>query len=284
MKIYNVSQANETEAWLEARRGKVTGTKARGLTLEHYAFKDASALLEKAEKARTPEKALEYRQQAVNAALDNQRRKVTVDFWKFLAELTAEQADGENPMERGHRLEPENIEKTVAVLKLSNVCSDTGLWVSDENQALACSPDAHENTKAPSWAIECKSLGTANHLAAVVSYVVHQHLINGEKSTELEKAALAVLPNYVGATDATDYDFLPDTYKAQAVQYFVVNPDLKTLYFSFYDPRVYAEELSHVILTINREDIAETIEAQKQSELETVAFANALMSVVDATF
>ena len=67
MKIINVSQATETEAWLDERVGRITGTKSAGLALEHYAQTDVQKLveyrdkaLEQAKKAKTPDKANEY--------------------------------------------------------------------------------------------------------------------------------------------------------------------------------------------------------------------------------
>ena len=61
MKIINVSQAHETEAWLDERVGRITGTKSGGLALEHYAQTDVEKLkesrdkaLEQAKKAKTP--------------------------------------------------------------------------------------------------------------------------------------------------------------------------------------------------------------------------------------
>lgn len=88
------------------------------------AYRDKA--LEQAKKAKTPDKANEYYSKAqgydikiTEAEAKNKRLKVGVDFWKFLAELWAEPADGEPPMERGHRLEPENIQITLKTLGLT---------------------------------------------------------------------------------------------------------------------------------------------------------------------
>ena len=51
MKIINVSQATETEAWLDERMGRITGTKSGGLALEHYAQTDVQKLVEYRDKA-----------------------------------------------------------------------------------------------------------------------------------------------------------------------------------------------------------------------------------------
>lgn len=179
MKIINVSQATETEAWLDERMGRITGTKSGGLALGNYTKTDVEKLveyrdkaLEQAKKAKTPEKANEYYTKAQNydikiteAEAKNKRLKVGVDFWKFLAELWAEPADGEPPMERGHRLEPENIQITLKTLGFNPVdcVTDCGIWESDDDDRIACSPDAYEHSEKPTWAIECKSLGSAYH-------------------------------------------------------------------------------------------------------------------------
>ena len=189
MKIINVSQAHETEAWLDERVGRITGTKSGGLALEHYAQTDVEKLkeyrdkaLEQAKKAKTPDKATEYYTKAqnydekiVDAEAKNKRLKVGVDFWKFLAELWAEPADGEPPMERGHRLESENIQITLKTLGFNPVdcVPDCGIWESDDDNRIACSPDAYENTEKPTWAIECKSLGSAYHLQTVIPWMMH---------------------------------------------------------------------------------------------------------------
>lgn len=80
MKILNVSQAQDTQAWLDARIGKITGTKAGTLALEHYAQKDVAKLEAMADKVKTEEKAEEYRAKAEQAKRDNERLKVNLDF------------------------------------------------------------------------------------------------------------------------------------------------------------------------------------------------------------
>ena len=145
MRILNVSQAQDTQAWLDARIGKITGTKAGTLALEHYAQKDVAKLEAMADKAKTEEKAEEYRAKAEQAKRDNERLKVNLDFWQFLADMIAEQPDGEPPMERGHRLENTNIMMACEKLDISPdvVEFDTGMWVSDVDDRIAVSPDAH---------------------------------------------------------------------------------------------------------------------------------------------
>ena len=302
MKIINVSQATETEAWLDERVGRITGTKSGGLALEHYAQTDVEKLmgyldkaLEQAKKAKTYDKANEYYRKAqeydikiTEAEAKNKRLKVGVDFWKFLAELWAEPADGEPPMERGHRLEPENIQTTLKTLGFnpSDCVTDCGIWESDDDDRIACSPDAYENTEKPTWAIECKSLGSAYHLQTVVPWMMHtdamrSHIAN--LKPELVEAIEQVLPEYTLGSKATGFDFIPDQYKAQVLQYFVVCDSLEVLYFSMFDPRVVGPA-HHQVIPVYRKDITKQIEEHKRRQLATLHISDVLADALGVTF
>lgn len=302
MEIINVSQAHETEAWLNERVGRITGTKSGGLALEHYAQTDVEKLkeyrdkaLEQAKKAKTPDKATEYYTKAqnyddkiVDAEAKNKRLKVGVDFWKFLAELWAEPADGEPPMERGHRLEPENIQITLKTLGFNPVdcVSDCGIWESDDDNRITCSPDAYENTEKPTWAIECKSLGSAYHLQTVVPWMMHtdamrSHIVN--LKPELVDVIEQVLPEYTLDRNAPGFDFIPDQYKAQVLQYFVVCDSLEVLFLSMFDPRVVGEA-SHQVIPVYRKDITAEIEEHKRRQLATLHISDVLADALGVTF
>lgn len=302
MKIINISQATETEAWLDERMGRITGTKSGGLALEHYAHTDVEKLveyrdkaLEQAKKAKTPEKANEYYAKAqgydiriTEAEAKNKRLKVGVEFWKFLAELWAEPADGEPPMERGHRLEPENIQITLKTLgfKPSDCVTDCGIWESDDNDRIACSPDAYENSEKPTWAIECKSLGSAYHLQTVVPWMMHtdamrSHIAN--LKPELVDVIEQVLPEYTLDGKATGFDFIPDQYKTQVLQYFVVCDSLEVLYFSMFDPRVVGAA-HHQVIPVDRKDITEKIAEHKSRQLATLHISDVLADALGLTF
>lgn len=302
MKIINVSQATETEAWLDERMGRITGTKSGGLALERCAHTDVEKLveyrdkaLEQAKKAKTPEKANEYYAKAqgydiriTEAEAKNKRLKVGVEFWKFLAELWAEPADGEPPMERGHRLEPENIQITLKTLgfNTSDCVTDCGIWESDDDDRIACSPDAYENSEKPTWAIECKSLGSAYHLQTVVPWMMHtdamrSHIAN--LKPELVDVIEQVLPEYTLAGKATGFDFLPDQYKAQVLQYFVVCDSLEVLYFSMFDPRV-GGAAHHQVIPVYRKDITEKIAEHKSRQLATLHISDVLADALGLTF
>lgn len=290
MKILNVSQAQDTEAWLDARIGKITGTKAGTLALEHYAQKDVAKLEAMADKAKTEEKAEEYREKARQAKRDNERLKVNLDFWQFIADMIAEQPDGEPPMERGHRLENTNIMMACEKLDISPdvVEFDTGMWVSDVDDRIAVSPDAHAKPQIdinglgynPTFAFEAKSLGTKYHLQTVVPFRVYQMLNYSEtpdsQRNELQSLALKLFPEILETR--REFDFIPEQYQSQVLQYFIVNPDLHTVYFTMFDDRVYGS-LQHEVFEVDRRSVASEIEAQETKELQTLALIDGLQKL-----
>jgi hypothetical protein len=372
MNILDVSQEAETDAWLAARRGLVTGTKSGELALEHYSVIDPETIVQRkmnmiakaeeqhdlatqmrkkhddidkkmelsaswAEKAKTAkteatakknldkskeyvaqaeelkakhlekakeidakanellDKAQELDKQISDARLASMKLKVTSGYYGYLAESLAEEATGENPAERGHRLENENAMITVHKLGIpeSTANFDPGIWVSDDFPRLAVSPDVHEVNLEPTWAIECKSLGSANHFAAVVPILTYRRIkaIRDFQDTgatvadtvqtecnELIQLAACTMPEYVYNGQGREFDFVPDKYKAQALQYFVVNDALQTLYFSFYDDRVYSDDLRHVFLTITRDSIATDIEHHKAAQLDSLMFIDTIQN------
>lgn len=300
MKIINTSQANNTDEWLQERIGRITGTKSGNLAMSHYPKTDIDKLigyrdkaLEQSKTAKTQTKADEYFSKAqdydtriLEAEAKNKRLKVSIEFWKFLAETMAEQPSNENPMARGHRLEPENIHLTLQQLgyEEKDCVTDCGIWESDEDPRIACSPDAYQNSDNPTWAIECKSLGSAYHLQTVIPWMVHSRFIRQHTLPEdLADTAMQVLPPETTSFNATGIDFIPDAYQAQALQYFVVCDTLETLYFSMYDPRVYGDA-RHQIIPIHRKDIQPLIANHKRKQLNTLHIIDTITETTGASF
>nr|UVX77862.1 MAG: alkaline exonuclease [Bacteriophage sp.] len=300
MKIINLSQANNTDAWLNERIGRITGTKSGSLALDHYPKTDVKKLtgcrdkaLEQSKTAKTRtetdkyfQKAQDYDTRILEAETKNKRLKTGIEFWKFLAETMAEQPTNENPIERGHRLEPENIRLTIQQLgyQQKDCVTDCGIWESDEDPRIACSPDAYQASTNPTWAIECKSLGSAYHLQAVIPWMVHSQLIRQHTLPEdLAETAAQVLPAAVTNLNATGIDFIPDTYRAQVVQYFVVCDTLETLYFSLLDPRIYSTA-RHQIIPVHRKDIQPLIAEHKRKQLNTLHIIDTITEATGATF
>ena len=280
MHIIDISQAQDTDAWLQQRIGKITGTKAGALSMEHYAQKDVAKIEAMAEKAKTDAKRIEYLHKAEQARIENQRLKVPAEFWGLLAEMWAEPADGEPPMARGHRLENENIRQACEKLGIdtATVEFDTGMWVRDDDERIAISPDAHEKAERPTFAFEAKALGTKNHLMAVVPYSMWRDLHSGDSTVGYTDAfrdmLLALFPDVL-RDDLTAFDFVPAAYQAQVLQYFAVDDNLQTVYFTMLDDRVYCP-LSHVVMTVRREDVQDKVEKQLESERRTLAYVDML--------
>ena len=286
--MHTINVQQNTDEWLEARRGLITGSKIGQTVLEPYAQTDVSRIigmrdkaLTAAEKAKTTEKAEEYKKKAEEykkkadlAQLDNQRLKTPAGFWQYLAELYATpDAKYENPADRGHRLENVNAGITVQKLGISEdtVNYEPTMWARDDEPRIAVSPDVTETGDKPLWAIECKSLSTANHLMYVLPYVIWKQ----DKNHMLFNSMF-----HECRTATREYDFVPDKYKPQVLQYFAVNDDLETLYFSFYDDRINNLNLSHVYLTIPRDDIINEIEDHRTKVQEILKYSDVITHLV----
>lgn len=155
-------------------------------------------------------------------------------FYQIIADRIAIPRDDENRMDRGHRLEDEAIERFTKETG-KKVNTDLVIWTRDDNDNIAISPDGYiVNKKKVTEAVEVKCLNSASHVEAIIT---------GE---------------------------YPKEYHEQILQYFVVNDDLKTLYFVMYDPTVPKD---YLCFTINRSDVAEEVEYHlnyEKQELEEI--------------
>lgn len=173
------------EEWLEDRKGRITGSKMKDILSK-----------------RNPEI----------------KKK---GFYQLIADRIATDANGQRPIDRGHECEGE---------ALARFASETGkkldtslvIWVSDDNENIAYSPDGFVKGKKITEAIECKCLDSANHIEAFLTQTI------------------------------------PSEFEEQKVQAFVVNPDLKTLYFVFYDSRVMCKD--YFVIECHRKDLQEKID------------------------
>lgn len=210
-----------SEEWLEARQTVITGTRV----------KEVKPLSRKGKTGTQP-----------------------MGLWKLVAEYVSYGAGEESPMVRGTNLEAENVEITLSKCGLENCKYDTGvLWKNDEG-TLGYSPDGYEDSDRPTWAIECKSLNTAEHLYLVMSDLFAQ----GKLPDAMEPLFQARPGMYRGI------DSVAEEHRNQVLQAFVVNPDLDVLYYSLYDPRIVMDELKHYTIVVKREEIAEEINDQKK--------------------
>lgn len=154
-------------------------------------------------------------------------------FYQLLADRLEDVADYEDPRDRGHRLEEDGLTAFEDKYSLA-VNKNCGVWQSDINPNLIVSPDGGiEIDGQYVAAVEMKCLGGARHLQAVLE------------------------------------NKIPGEYWEQAVQYFVINENLETLYFTFYHPLIPSVQL-HVI-ELKREEVDEYAKELEKFELEQLA-------------
>ena len=151
-----------------------------------------------------------------------------IGFYEIIAERIAIPASGENVMDRGKRLEDEAIERFAKETK-KKVTRELVIWHRDDDENIAVSPDA---SVGKTEAIECKCLSSARHLEAWITKKI------------------------------------PGDYEMQALQYFIVNEKLKTLYFVFYDPRMPKD---FFWLEIHRKDVKQKVEDYLALERDVLA-------------
>lgn len=189
------------EEWLLARRGKVTGSRLKDVVVKRGNGKK-------------------------------------IGFYELIAERLGIPADGENPMDRGTRLEEEAVEK---FKEETGKKVDTGLvlWSRDDNDGIAVSPDGTIGKKE---ALEVKCLSSARHIEALVT------------------------------------NQIPDEFEFQKLQYFIVNDKLEKLYFAFYDPRILAKPFFVIEVSRKdiKDEIKEYLEYQKNILKEVEQITNQL--------
>lgn len=185
-----IQKFEDRDTWLDARRGRITGTRAGNL-------------------------------------LSKKDKKPIKGFYEMIAERVAVPRDEENRMDRGLRLEDEAIARFAKETK-KKVDTSLVIWSREDDDSIAISPDGAIGKKA---AVECKCLSSAAHIEAYLT-----------KS-------------------------IPKDYEAQAMQYFVVNDDLETLYFIFYDPSM---PIDFFFIEIKREDMEIEIESALEMQREVL--------------
>ena len=186
-----IQRFEDEESWKQARLGKVTGTRLKDLIVKRGTNKK-------------------------------------LGFYEIIAERLSIPDDYENPMERGKILEKEAIARFT---KETGIEVDDGLviWSREDNESIAISPDAY--TEDLTKAVECKCLGSAYHIKAIV-----------EKS-------------------------LPKEYEEQVLQYFITNDKLETLYFVMYDPRI---QKDYICFEVHRDEVASLVAEYIELERTTL--------------
>ena len=182
------------EDWFKARSGKITGTRLKDIVVKR-------GIEEK------------------------------LGFYELIAERIAIPPDGEDPMERGSRLEETAI-KRFSKETGKKVNTELVIWEREDNPNIAVSPDGFIGK---TEAIDAKCLSSSRHIQAFITQTI------------------------------------PDEYYFQFLQYFIVNDQLKTLYVAFYDDRVTVKEFFYLEMKKKdyEEEIQKYLEYQKE-KLEKV--------------
>lgn len=232
------------EEWLFSRRGKITGTRLKDVVSTGGPTKEMMVKELEANK-------IEYKKTAKKEELDalitpemrgrliNQLPRKK-GFYELIAErLGVPPDDAENQMERGARLEADAVAR---FSKESGKEVDTSLyiWTRDDNESIAISPDG---VISETEAVEAKCLASSRHIEA---YLTKQ---------------------------------IPDDYRMQAIQYFIVNDKLEVLHFVFFDPRFAmfsslnqkkVRDIDYFVIEIKREDIQAEVDEYLAYEKETM--------------
>ncbi len=177
-----------------------------------------------------------------------------IGFFEYAAESLAIETDDEDPRARGRRLEPEARELLGKEVGIN--FTDDFVIESDDIDRLALSPDGLYIGKKYIIGCEIKCLAPKNHLEALY---INMQFNKGIKCFPRS--------NYLKNIG------IPAEYIRQAVGYFIVEPKLETLYFTFYCPDLTVKQLFYI--KINRSDIKDIIEEQ------TIETKNILQTAYD---
>lgn len=218
MKIIRMSTIEDRVAWLEFRRGKVTGTKSKGIR-----------------------------------PLTRGADRVPQGFWKLVAERISIAPGDEKAIDRGLRCEEAALLKTQEAYKL-DFDPLPGVWVSEIDDNIILSPDAAEKGDKPTYAAEAKCFDSDNH----IKYIV------------LDRRAILL-------EDYNPFNSVPKDNQDQVLDYFVVNENLQTLYFTLHDDRIAIPELEHYVIVITRKDVEGDVELLKDVQISTLKEVDKLL-------
>ena len=142
--------------------------------------------------------------------------KPKIGFYSIIAERIAIPEDNENKMDRGKRLEEYAIERFTKETG-KKVDGSLVLWCREDDENIAISPDGFIGK---TEAVEVKCLSSARHIEAWLTKKI------------------------------------PSEYECQIIQYFLVNDDLKKLYFVFFDLRMPRD---FFYFTVKRKEVKEKV-------------------------
>lgn len=196
-----VIKFEDREEWLFSRRGKITGTRLQKVVSAGGPTKEA--IVKELEDAKIEFKKTSKKEELEALLTPEMKYRLIsqlpkkIGFYELIAERLGVPPDDESEMERGSRLEADAIERFSKETR-NEVDTALYIWTRDDNESIAISPDG---VISETEAVEAKCLSSARHIEAYLTKAI------------------------------------PDEYRMQALQYFIVNDQLQTLHFVFYDPR-----------------------------------------------
>lgn len=250
MKILNLEQ--RSDEWFAFREGKISGSKAKEYSKPNLILKEDLVAYATAKGYTFPKSLTVAKIRELLEPEELEELDYTVQLNDSIYKLIAENiAKPINPNDyelegrqfsmalRGEIMETEAREKTAE--KLGKNITAGRLWQSESNPNIICSPDGEivDNNGKITEALEIKCLDSWKCIKAF-------------------------------------YEKRPPTeYKDQIVQYFLVNEDLETLYFTIYsDVFPLAPEIGHQIYELKREDFEEDIARAKKMQEAILSFVN----------
>ena len=244
-------EANEREEWLYTRRGKITGSTLKDIAVSSGVTKEMIVdwlVANNIPFIKTAKKEdLEKLVSPEGMAKLKMAAPKKIGFYDLIAAKLGLPPDDENPMARGSRLEKEAIARFEEENPGIKVDTSLIIWTRDENESIAISPDGIIDVES---AIEAKCLSSARHIEAFLTKKI------------------------------------PAEYELQALQYFIVNDELETLHFIFYDPRflMFSDpdgkqaKIDYFEITVTRAEVQDQIDEMLEYERKVIAEVNAVVN------
>lgn len=188
-----------SDEWFDARKGKITGSKLKDV-------------------------------------LTKRGDSTKLGVFQLIADKLAVDRPEEDDRDRGHRLEEKCAEAMAKKHKLK--LEQDGMWVSEDNENIAISPDrvVIDKDDVRRVAAEIKCLSSAKH----IQYYIEEKV--------------------------------PLEFEDQILQYFIVNPDLDKLILGFYDDSI--PNLEYHDKIILREDVQDKVDSVLEIELAMLDFVD----------
>lgn len=162
-----------------------------------------------------------------------------VGYYELIAERLAVPPSDENPMDRGHRLEDQALDRFEAMTE-KKLSREKVIWTREDNEFVAVSPDAAVEADEPTEAVEVKCLAAPRHIEILLTQEV------------------------------------PSEYLYQVKQYFIVNDKLEKVTLCFYNPDLKVKDF--FTFEYKRSDLQADLEALLEHQRMTLAEVDAVVA------